>query len=206
MMEEEQVKELLLQSLEHERGSVDIYQTAIKCALRDDLKNEWQRCISHTRERELLLTDVCRRLSINPEQMTCGREVSKYLGEALTSAMQMAHESGELQTAQLVACECVTHAATTTHSNWQLLAQCARNSAEDDRHVLSTAVGQVEDEVHEHYDRAHGWQRELRLQSLGIAAVLPPPPPEREGLTTGRGAGQPEQRRQSASRSAQPSP
>lgn len=173
-MEPEQVKELLLQSLEHERGSVDIYQTAIKCAQRDDLKAEWEQCIPHTRNRELLLTEVCRKLAINPEVMTCGREVSKYLGESLTSAMELAHGSGKPHTAQLIASECVSLAETTTHSNWQLIAQCARNSSENEKQVLAAAVGQVEDEVNEQYHRAQGWERELHLQSLGIAAVLPP--------------------------------
>jgi len=202
MMEAEQVRELLLQSLEHERGSVDVYQIAIKCARRDDLKDEWERRIFDTRERELLLTEVCRKLGINPEHMTCGREVSKHLGAALSSAMELAHESGQLKTAQLIAAECVTLAETTTHSNWQLLAQCARHSAEDEKDVLAAAVGAVEDEVHKHYYRAHGWQRELHLQALGIQAILPPPE-EREEVMTPLSAAHVEQGRQSDSLGSQ---
>ena len=41
-MEQKVLKELLLQSLEHERGGVKVYETALKCAINDDLKEEWQ--------------------------------------------------------------------------------------------------------------------------------------------------------------------
>jgi hypothetical protein len=48
-MEQAQVKELLLQSLEHERGGIQVYENAIKCALNDDLKEEWEKYLEQTR-------------------------------------------------------------------------------------------------------------------------------------------------------------
>jgi hypothetical protein len=36
-----QLKELLLQALEHERGGVLIYRTALECALNSELRDEW---------------------------------------------------------------------------------------------------------------------------------------------------------------------
>ena len=33
-----QLKELLLQSLEHEKGGVLVYRTALECAINDDLR------------------------------------------------------------------------------------------------------------------------------------------------------------------------
>ena len=39
-MDMQVVKELILQSLEHERGGVKIYETALKCAQNEDLKEE----------------------------------------------------------------------------------------------------------------------------------------------------------------------
>ena len=45
-----QFNELLLQSLEHERGGVHVYQTAIKCALREDLRSEWQKYLAQTED------------------------------------------------------------------------------------------------------------------------------------------------------------
>src|SRR5687767_6544318 len=48
VMEAKMVKELLLQSLEHEMGGVKIYQTALKCAINEDLKEEWERYLQET--------------------------------------------------------------------------------------------------------------------------------------------------------------
>ena len=42
-MEMAKVKELLLQSLEHEMGGVKVYETALKCGLNEDLKEEWEK-------------------------------------------------------------------------------------------------------------------------------------------------------------------
>jgi hypothetical protein len=195
-MVSEQMKRLLWQTLEHERGSVDIYQTALKCAQRDDLKDEWTRCLAHIRHHELILTEACRKLSIHPELMTAGREATKYLGESLISAMEMVHESGEPHEAELMACECVALSETTSHSNWQLIEKCAHTSTGEQKQVLLAAVGEVKDEVDEHYYHARGWERELWLHSLGIEAVLPPPE-EREHVISPIRAGQVEHGRES---------
>ena len=37
-----QIKELL-QSLEHERGGVLVYQTALECVINEDLEEEWEK-------------------------------------------------------------------------------------------------------------------------------------------------------------------
>ena len=37
-----QLKELLLQSLTHERGGVLVYRTALECALNSQLRDEWE--------------------------------------------------------------------------------------------------------------------------------------------------------------------
>ena len=44
-----QLRELLLQALETERGGIQIYENAIKCAVNDDLKKEWQEYLEETR-------------------------------------------------------------------------------------------------------------------------------------------------------------
>jgi len=38
-----QVRELLLQALEHERGGALIYFNALECAVNDDLRQEWDK-------------------------------------------------------------------------------------------------------------------------------------------------------------------
>ena len=40
MLDSKQLRELLLQSLEHERGGVKVYESALSCAVSEDLKKE----------------------------------------------------------------------------------------------------------------------------------------------------------------------
>lgn len=43
-----QLKELLLQSLTHERGGVLVYRTALECALNSQLRDEWESYLDQT--------------------------------------------------------------------------------------------------------------------------------------------------------------
>jgi rubrerythrin len=106
-MKQEQVKELLIQSLEHERGGIQVYETALKCVLNDDLKEEWQKYLDQTRNHERVLIGVFQQLSLDPEEDSPGRQVVKLLGAALVEAMQTALQAGNPEAADLVACECV---------------------------------------------------------------------------------------------------
>src|SRR5688572_2012568 len=60
-----QLRELLLQSLEHERGGVKIYRSALKCALREDLRSEWTEYLAQTEHHVEVLTNVCTQLGID---------------------------------------------------------------------------------------------------------------------------------------------
>ena len=42
-MQTEQLKQLLYEALETEMGGVQVYETAIRCAVNEDLKEEWER-------------------------------------------------------------------------------------------------------------------------------------------------------------------
>ena len=57
-MNEQQMNELLLQSLEHEKGGIQVYETALKCAVNDDLQEEWEKYLEETRNHERVLTEV----------------------------------------------------------------------------------------------------------------------------------------------------
>ncbi len=57
-MEQAQLKELLLQSLEHERGGIQVYETALQCVVNGDLKQEFQEYLQQTRKHEQLLLGV----------------------------------------------------------------------------------------------------------------------------------------------------
>jgi rubrerythrin len=191
-MKQEQVKELLIQSLEHERGGIQVYETALKCVLNDDLKEEWEKYLDQTRNHERILIGVFQQLSLDPEEDSPGRRVVKLVGAALVEAMQTALQAGKPEAAELVACECVVLAETKDHADWELISKCAEKTSGKQKSVLQGAADEVEEQEDEHLYHSKGWCRELWLQSLGMKAVLPPPE-ERKHVTTAIGAARAEQ-------------
>src|SRR4029077_3779387 len=88
MMETKQLKELLLQSLEHERGGVKVYETAIKCAQNEDLKEEWEKYHEETEHHVEVLMDVFAVMQLDSEEQSPGRQIVHDLGAALVAAME----------------------------------------------------------------------------------------------------------------------
>lgn len=186
-MKSAQVKELLLQSLEHERGGIKVYETALKCVVNDDLEEEWEKYLGQTRKHELILIGVFAELKLDPEEASPGRQIVKQLGGALVQAMETALKAGNPAAAELVACECVVLAETKDHADWELIKKAAEHSTGEQKKTLEAAADEVEDQEDEHLYHTKGWCRELWLQSLGLKAVLPPPE-ERKHVTTAIGA------------------
>ncbi len=174
-MNQEQVIELLLGALEHERGGIQVYQTALECVQNDDLKEEFRKYLEQTRNHERILMDVCRKLEIMPDAMTPGRMIVRQMGESLVQAMTQAKATGKPDAAEIIACECVVLAETKDHMNWELVGQLARKGRGDGVEALQEAYDEVEDQEDEHLYHSRGWARELWIQALGMKAVLPPP-------------------------------
>jgi rubrerythrin len=193
-MEMDQLHELILQSLEHEQGGVKVYETALKCALNDDLKEEWEKYLDETKHHVQVLQSVCESLGIDPEEETPGRDVVRGTGRALVEAMEKALKAGNADAAQLVACECVVLAETKDHADWELLTAASEKLSGEEGKALKKAVEEVEDQEDEHLYHSKGWCRELWLESLGMRAVLPPPE-ERKDVKTAIGAARAEQAR-----------
>jgi hypothetical protein len=188
-----QVVELLLQSLEHEKGGVQVYRTALKCVLNEDLKEEWEEYLGQTEHHVEVLTEACRKLGIDPAQETPAVLVVRHTGQSLVKAMEMALGAGKPGAAQLVACECVVLAETKDHTNWVLIGKCAEKLLKGEAaQALKDAYAEVEDEEDEHLYHSKGWCRELWIESLGMKAVLPPPE-EKMHVTTAIGAAKAEQ-------------
>ena len=186
-MNKDQLHELLYQGLETERGGIQVYTTALDCVLNDDLREEWEEYLEQTIRHEQIMTDVLTNLGLDPEAETSGRQVVRSIGESLVNAMQMALSAGPPEAAELVAGECVVHAETKDHLNWELMELAADEADKQTAEILKAAVEEVEEEEDEHLYHSTGWTRELWLQSLGIEAVLPPPE-EQKNVTTAIGA------------------
>ena len=170
-----QVRELLLQSLEHERGGVKIYKAAIAAAVRGDLRAEWTGYLAQTEQHVLALTEICSVFGIDPLTTTPGTQIVRHNGAALLQAIEMARAAGDAKAAQLVAAECVVLAETKDHMDWELIGQVAAGLSGEQQVRVTEAYQRIEEEEDEHLYHTQGWARELWLESLGLPAELPPP-------------------------------
>ena len=188
------VKDLLLQSLTHEKGGIDVYEAALECVQNDDLREEWTEYLEHTNRHVEILTAVCEALGIDPNERTPGCDVAEHLGASLVVAMKQAVAVGDPAGAELVACDCVVLAETKDHANWALIGACAKGLKGEAAAALKAAHDEVEDDEDEHLYHSKGWCRELWIQFLGFEPVLPPPE-ETKHVKTAIGAVHAEQQR-----------
>jgi ferritin-like metal-binding protein YciE len=193
-MKDAQVEALLYEALETELGGVEIYKTAIRCAVNDDLREEWRKYLEETENHVQIVTDVLSELGLDTSKETPGRAIVRHKGQALLGAMEMALSGGKNASAQLVAAECVVDAEVKDHANWELIGEVAKELKGPRAKVLLAAYEQVEEEEDHHLYHTMGWARELWFESLGMTAVLPPPE-EQKQVKTAIGAARAEQSR-----------
>jgi len=182
-MKAEQRNELLYQALETELGGVQIYTTAVSCAVNEDLKKEWQEYLEQTKNHVQVVRTLFESVGLDPETETPGRQVVRHIGESLVKAMKMAKSDGQPEAAQLVAAECVVLAETKDHLNWELIGQVAKKATGKEGKALKEAHEKVHPEEDPHLYHNMGWTRELWIDSLGMPAVLPPPEEEKDVKT-----------------------
>ena len=175
-------------------GGVKIYDTALKCVLNEDLKEEWEKYHQETERHVQILHDICAQLQLDAEEETPGRKITRDKGAALVAAMEQARAAGDKQAAQCVAAESVTMAELVDHFNWELIGEVAKKMTGAEGKALKEAYQEVEDQEDEHFYHSKGWLRELSLEALGLKAVLPPPE-ERKRVKTAIGAARAEQER-----------
>jgi hypothetical protein len=186
-VKEEQLHDLILQSLEHEMGGVKVYETAVQCAVNDDLREEWEKYLGQTRTHVDVLRAVCDAFGLDPDRETPSREVVRTVGGALVRAMEKASRAGNPGAAEIVACEAVVLAEIKDHLDWELLGKCAEKIKGAKGKALRDACKVVENQEDEHLYHTKGWCRELWIKSLGMVAVLPPPE-EQSDVKTAIGA------------------
>jgi hypothetical protein len=193
-MNEEHIHELLYQALQTELGGVEVYRTALRCVVNEELKEEWQEYLEQTERHVQILRQAFEKIGLDPEAETPGRNVVRHIGESLVKAMEMALEEGEPEAAELVATECVVHAETKDHLDWELIGMLGKTMKDETGQALKEAYEEVEEEEDEHLYHTGGWSRELWIQALGMPAVLPPPEEEKD-VKTAIGAARAKQER-----------
>jgi len=191
---QQRLVDLLYQGLETELGGLEIYTTAITCAVNKDLKKEWKEYLGQTKNHVRIMRDAMKTIGLDPEKSTPGRKIVHQIGGALVKAMKMAKATGDAESAELVAAECVVLAETKDHLNWELVGEMAKRMKGDNGEALKFAHKEVEDEEDEHLYHTTGWSRELWLQALDVPTVLPPPE-EKKDVKTAIGAARAKQSR-----------
>jgi len=194
-MRNESLNQLLYEALETEMGGVKVYETAIRCAINEDLKQEWEEYLEQTQHHEEILRELFTKLGLDPEAETPGRQVVRHIGQSLVKAMEMALQAGKPEAAQIVAAECVVHAETKDHLNWEFIGLSAEKTKGEEKKALKEAHEQVEKEEDEHLYHTAGWCRELSIEALGFPAVIPPPEEEKD-VKTAIGAARAKQSRE----------
>ena len=178
-----QLKELILQSLVHERGGALIYRAALEAATQPELRDEWIKYLAQTERHVGILAKACVSLGLDPGELTPGCQIVHNNGRALVIAIKTALAANDPAAAQLVACDSVLLAETKDHANWELLRACADQLGGEVAEALKTACDEVEEEEDTHLYHTQGWARELWRKALGLPAVLPPPEELREVTT-----------------------
>lgn len=191
-----QLQDLLLQMMETELGGEQVYRAAISCAINPDLKKEFEEYLEETLGHQNVVRTLCEELGVDPDGLSPSRSVVQHIGQSLVKAMELAKSNGSPAAAQLVACECVVHAETKDHANWELLGKVADAAVGPEKKALKAAHEKVEKDEDHHLYHSKGWCRELAIENLGMPAVLPPPE-EVKQVETAIGASRAEQQRTS---------
>ena len=186
-MNQDQLEELLYQTLETELGGVQVYESALQCVKNDDLRQEWEKYHDQTIRHVEIAQGLLRTFGLDPSKETAGRTVVRHIGESLVKAMELALADGPTEAAELAATECVSLAETKDHLNWELISEVSKKAKGDLAKALKSALDEVEEQEDEHLYHTTGWARELWIESLGMPAVLPPPE-ERKDVKTAIGA------------------
>jgi hypothetical protein len=144
-MDIKQRDELLQQMLETELGGVLVYEAALECALNENLKEEWEKYLEQTKHHVQIVQTLMQTLQVMPAE-TPGRLVVRHIGKSLVTAIKMAKASAPPPAAEIVACECVVHAETKDHSNWELISTYGKTATGEEKTAIDAAVEEIEDQ------------------------------------------------------------
>lgn len=171
---------LLYQLLETELGGVEVYRSALRCAMDPGLKKEWEKYLEETEHHVEIARELVMKAGLDPDAEAPARLPVRFIGQALVEAMRFAQENGTPVEAELVAAECVIEAETKDHLNWELVGLVGANTKGAMGRALLEAMGEVEKQEDHHLYHTTGWTRELWIKALGMPAVLPPPEEEKK--------------------------
>ena len=111
---------------------VQVYKTALRCAVNEDLQEEWQKYLDETENHVRIVSTVFDELGLDTEKETPGREVVRFKGQSLIKSMEMALAAGNPDAAQFVAAEAVVDAEIKDHCQLGTHRPCCREVVGED--------------------------------------------------------------------------
>jgi hypothetical protein len=169
------ISTLLYQLLETEMGGVQMYRTALQCALNPDLRAEWTKYLAETERHVVVARELVVSAGLDPDAETPARLVCRHLAAGLVHAMLEALGGPDPAEAEITAAECVINAESKDHMNWELVGLLAKKLTGPLADALRAAHDEIEVQEDHHLYHTQGWARELWAQAMGLPAVLPPP-------------------------------
>lgn len=124
-MNEGNFNELLLQKLEYEKRSALLYAAALEATGDRQRLEEWERCLEQSWARASVLSELCRRVGIDPNAETQGRMVVRKMLLSLVAVIRHAQADKSSKEAELIACECVCLVQTRNARAWALIGKRA---------------------------------------------------------------------------------
>lgn len=169
-MRNEQLSELLLQTLQLEQDRARVYEAALRLGLEESVRQRWARSLSEARANEETLRELLEALAYDPEASGGRRDVTRRAGDALLAAMDAAGGHGSPEAAQLVACECVLLAESRELLGGELLPLVAARVKGEPRKLLRRACRLLEASPGEPLSTARERVRDRWLEALGRPA------------------------------------
>jgi hypothetical protein len=186
---ETHLRELLYETLETELGNVDVYKTALLCAVDTDLKAEWQKYLHETENHVQVVLRIFDNLKLDPDEETAGRHVVRHIGESLVEAMELSLSAGNAEASQRVAAERIVEAETKDQLNWELLSRLAEHINGTEGRIIQEAAAEIENEKNSHLYHGARCARQLWSEFLEMPAPLPTPDEVEKKFKTAVGSG-----------------
>jgi hypothetical protein len=143
---QEELTELVCQAFETEKGGIEVFRTALRCAVDPELREKWQEYLEQAQKHKRILLKVFERFDLDPNAGPPGRSVLQDTADLLVAAMETVLEIGKPEEAQIVAAECVMETRTKSHLNWDMIGEAGKSIKGKPGEVLREAHELMEEE------------------------------------------------------------
>lgn len=121
----EHLKELLLQTIEHELGSVRVYGSVLERASKSLMSAHWVSGFSSNHSSLVALSAICTQCHIDPTEETGGRQQLRHMADAICRTIRSCVGDLERENSSLVCCRALISMERKRLRYWSLIHQCS---------------------------------------------------------------------------------